>query len=79
MTRKTEDIQMAYIIMTAQGCYGEYATVYSRHDTLEDAVKEWRRNRRRMISTDGGYAETHQPGCQIHREFASRYENLLAE
>lgn len=65
---------MTYIVMTAPGCYGDYATVYSRHNNLASAIRSARRRGgRAIVSDDGGYAESHQPGSTVHREFASRY------
>lgn len=66
---------MAYIVMDAPGCYGTYAEVHSRHDDLRAACAAAGKFRgRAIVSTDGGFAENHQPGSLIHREFAQRYE-----
>lgn len=65
-----------YIIITAPGCYGTYSRVHSRHASLEDALKRKGRNRRVMVTTDGGWSETHKVGARIHRADAEKYESL---
>lgn len=67
---------MAYIIITAPGCYGTYATIYSRHDTIEQARRALGRNTRSMITTDGGWTDSHQPGMKIHRKDAWAYKRV---
>lgn len=64
-----------YIIMDAPGCYGTYATVYGSYETLASARAAHKGNKRKIITTDGGWRTTHQPGSLIHREFAVQYKS----
>ncbi len=65
----------AYIVMVAPGHYGDYAEVYSRHTDLDAAIRAAGKYKgRAVVSTDGGFAENHQPGSLIHRQFAGSYE-----
>jgi hypothetical protein len=69
---------MAYIVMDAPGYYGTYAQVFSRHRTLAAAIraaKEGNPNSA-IVSTDRGFADSHQPGAKIHRSSAESYEIL---
>ena len=68
---------ITYIVMDAPGYYGTYATVYSRHAILQQAIRTAKRlGKSVMVSTDGGWSATHQPGSQIHRQFAGSYRRL---
>ena len=64
---------LRYIIIDAEGYYGDYATVYSSHATLKEARRKLGRRHDRRIVTDGGWNATHQPGNLIHRQFAPQY------
>jgi hypothetical protein len=63
--------KVTYIVMDAPGFYGDYATVWSRHDDLPSAIHAGGLGS--IVSDDGGYAETHQPGSKIHGKDAARY------
>ena len=58
---------MTYIIIDAEGYYGNYAVVYSSHPTLDEARQKLGRRRDRRVVLDA-----HQKGDLIHRQFASR-------
>lgn len=67
---------MAYIIITAPGCYGTHAHIHSRHESLAAARAAKGSNPRVIISTDGGWTDSHQPGDRIHQADAHHYRPI---
>ena len=62
-----------YIVIDAPGCHGDWAEIYSAHDTLAEARRAACKNKRRMVTTDGGWRSSHEPGCMIHRQHLHAY------
>jgi hypothetical protein len=62
-----------YIVMDAEGHYGNYCQIYSSHDRLEDALRRRGRKQHLKVCDDGGWNATHQRGSMIHRQFARGY------
>lgn len=46
---------MTYIVIDAPGHHGTYVTVYSRHNTLDAAIRAARHHVGLIVSDDGGY------------------------
>jgi len=64
---------MGYLVIDAEGHYGDYATVYAAAPTLTDLPRKYlsRRAMSIRIVSDGGYPK--EPGSVIHSQFAGHY------
>ncbi len=67
---------MGYLVIDAEGYYGDYATVYAAADDLAGIPRKYVRSRSTRVVSDGGYAC--DVGDRIHRADASHYHEVIS-
>ncbi len=66
---------MGYLVIDAEGYYGDYATVYAAAKALNDLPRKYARSRNTRVVSDGGFPRA--PGAKIHRQDAGQYRECL--
>ena len=66
---------MGYLVIDAEGYYGDYATVYVAVASLGDIPRKYARSQSTRVVSDGDWA--HQVGQKIHRQDAGGYRTAL--